>query len=316
LPNRIIVNFDPQFIAASRVLRNVIYISNKKSLRDRHYNLAEGLVVRLGIILDKNFLAKFKNLKFIATITTGTDHIDEKYCRRRKVKIISLKGETAFLNTIRATPEHAWALLLLLLRKIPWVFDSVRKGEWERERFFGGELYGRCFGIIGFGRVGRILSTYARAFGMRVVFYDNRKIKAGSIKQVSLDALLKSADIISVNLPLNNSTRHFLKIRHFRLMKKGAIVINTSRGAVIDENALLIALKRKIIGGAALDVLENEYKPKGITKKHPLIKYANSHDNLVITPHIAGSTHESMQKTAVFIAAKIKRFLQNNPRYP
>lgn len=307
-----ILNFDPQFSSVTKSLREVVYLKDKSKALKGHFNQTVGIIVRLGIILDEKFLSKFKQLQFIGTVTTGTDHIDEKYCQKKDIKIISLKREKSFLRTIPATSEHTWGLLLSLIRRIPWAFSSVCKGKWDRKDFFGHDLYNNCLGIIGFGRIGKRLSVYARAFGMKVIFYDVSKIKKNlkDIKQVSLKTLLKKSDIISINLPLEDFTRHFLKSEHFGLMKKSAILINTSRGAIINEDALLYALKYKQIAGAAIDVLEDEYKRGVISRKSPLIKYANKNRNLLITPHIAGSTYESMKKTEVFIVKKIERFLK------
>lgn len=311
-----ILNFDPQFSFVAKSLRETVYLKDKSKVVKGHFNQAIGIIVRLGIILDKKFLSKFKQLQFIATITTGTDHIDEKYCQRKGIKIISLKGEKSFLKKVPATSEHTWGLLLSLIRRIPWAFNSVCEGKWDRKKFFGYDLYNKYLGIIGFGRIGKILSVYARAFRMKVIFYDVNKIKKNlnDIKRVTLKTLLKKSDIISINLPLEDSTRHFLKREHFRLMKKNVILINTSRGAIIDQDVLLDALRLKRIAGAAIDVLEDEYRAGVISAKHPLIKYAKENQNLLITPHIAGSTYESMRKTEIFMAEKIARFLRKESK--
>ena len=307
-----IINFDPQFVDASKALDNVVHITDKKEISNEHCLSVIGIVVRLGITLEKEFLSRFNRLNFVATITTGTDHIDTQYCKKEGIQLISLKGHTEFLEEIHATPEHMWGLLLSLMRKIPWAFDSVRKGIFDRRDFFGRELYKKCLGIIGFGRVGKILAQYAHSFGMDVIVHEMNEIEDDGyrVKPVSLKELLKTADIISVNLPLNQSTRYFLKEEHFKLMKKNAVLLNTSRGAIIDEGALLITLENNDIAGAALDVLEHESLKQGISSEHPLIKYANSNQNLLISPHIAGSTIESMEETSLFIAKRIKEYLQ------
>lgn len=306
-----ILNFDPQFVDASEMLNDVILIGNKNDVSPEQFLNAIGIVVRLGTVLDRVFLSNFRYLKFVATITTGLDHIDITHCRENNIEIISLKGEAKFLSNIHATPEHTWGLLLSLIRKIPWAFQSVCAGNWDRQGFFGHELYEKCFGIIGFGRVGKIIANYALAFGMDVIAHDKEKIQEDKfhVREVSLDDLLKTSDIISINLTLDETTKHFLREKHFKMMKKNAILINTSRGVIIDEKALLCALEQKQISGAAIDVLENENMNSAISRSHPLIVYANKNQNLLISPHIAGSTFESMNKTAFFIAEKIKNFL-------
>ena len=305
-----LLNFDSQFIEASNILENVINITDKKDITDELYEKADGLVVRLGVVLNSEFLSRFKDIKFIATITTGLDHIDLEFCNNNNINIISLKNEIGFLQKIHATPEYTWGLLLSLMRRIPWAYESVLEGRWDRNSFFGNELYGKCFGVIGFGRVGKMLGRYASAFGMSVNAYDIKIISdhGYKISQVSLETLLKTSDIISINLHLNKETKYFLNDKHFKMMKKGAILLNTSRGALIDEKALLNALEQKQIAGAALDVLTDENVEGVISDKHPLLSYASRNDNLLITPHIAGSAYESMKSTAIFIAEKIRSF--------
>lgn len=307
-----IISFDPQFVDASKALDNVVHLTDKKEISNEHLLSAIGIVVRLGITLEKEFLSRFNRLKFVATITTGTDHIDMQYCKKEGIQLISLRGHTEFLEEIHATPEHTWGLLLSLLRKIPWAFDSVRKGIFDRRDFFGRELYKKCLGIIGFGRIGKILAQYAHSFGMDVIVCELKEIEEDvyKVKSVSLEKLLKTADVISINLPLNKSTMHFLKEKHFKLMKKNAVLINTSRGAIIDEGALLIALENNDIAGAALDVLEHENLSYSVSSEHLLIIYARSNQNLLISPHIAGSTIESMGNSSFFITDRIKEYLQ------
>jgi len=310
-----IINFDPQFINASKLLAGVVHLTGKTSVLNHHYPQAIGIIVRLGTTLDNDFLSKFTKLDFIATVTTGTNHIDEEYCNKKGIQIISLKGETKFLEEIHATPEHTWGLLLSLVRNIPASYNSVLQGEWDRNQFFGYELYKKRFGIIGFGRVGKILAQYAQAFGMGVCAFNDNEIdeKVFNVSQVDLKTLLLESDVVSVNLPLNKSTFHFFNAEYFSSMKKTAVLLNTSRGEIIDEKALLKALQDKTIAGAALDVLENETTHNIISSKHPLIVYAKKNQNLLISPHIAGSTFESMENTALFIADKIKMFLQAIP---
>jgi D-3-phosphoglycerate dehydrogenase len=305
-----ILNFDSQFIEASNILEDVINITDKKDITDELYEKADGLVVRLGVVLNSEFLSRFKDIKFVATITTGLDHIDLEFCNNNNIHIISLKNEIEFLQKIHATPECTWGLLLSLMRRIPWAYESVLDGRWDRNSFFGNELYGKCFGVIGFGRVGKMLGRYASAFRMSVNAYDIKIIEDHDYKvsQVSLETLLKTSDIISINLHLNKETKYFLNDKHFKMMKKSAILLNSSRGALIDEKALLNALEQKQIAGAALDVLADENVEGVISDKHPLLSYASRNDNLLITPHIAGSAYESMKSTAIFIAEKIRSF--------
>ena len=176
-----LLNFDSQFIEASNILENVINITDKKDITEELYEKADGLVVRLGVVLNSEFLSRFKNIKFIATITTGLDHIDLEFCNNNNIHIISLKNEIGFLQKIHATPEYTWGLLLSLMRRIPWAYESVLKGRWDRNSFFGNELYGKCFGVIGFGRVGKPQSNLAVGIGISifVIFLYYAGIKTG-----------------------------------------------------------------------------------------------------------------------------------------
>lgn len=299
-----IITTDNIFKKISSKLQN---LNKDLSLETTSPELVSGIVVRLGVNLDAKILSKFSNLKFIATITTGLDHIDLTYCHQHGIQVISLKGETTFLNTITATPEHTWGLLLSLTRKIPASNLAVKKGSWDRDQFFGNELAGKNLGLIGFGRVGRIVSEYANAFRMSVYFYDPFVEQDGisNAQKMSLDDVLETSDIISLHPPLNDSTEHLITKDHFSKMRKYPFFINTSRGKIVKEDDLLWALENQKIKGAALDVLEFETEFENKKIKSSLFDYFNKNDNLIITPHIAGSSFESMEKTALFIEDKI-----------
>lgn len=270
----------------------------------------DALIVRLGHVIDREVLDRGKRLKAVATATTGLNHIDVEAAKRRNVDVLSLRGETEFLEEIHATSEHTWALLLALIRKVPAAVSHVRDGGWDRDCFKGSELYGKTLGIIGFGRIGSKLAKYAAAFGMEVLAHDIKVFQSSEyVKVVPLDMLLAQSDIVSVNVAYNDSTHHVIDARAIAAMKKGAVLINTSRGEVIDQDALLAALQSGHVAGAALDVLEGEYShDKDWAKKDPLVEYVRGNQNLLVTPHIGGATFESMEKTEVFIAQKLRSF--------
>jgi D-3-phosphoglycerate dehydrogenase / 2-oxoglutarate reductase len=288
----------------------IYHLEDINNILSDQFSSAKGLVVRLGVRLDEKFLSLFPHLNFVATITTGLNHIDEYYCQKKGLKLISLKGESQFLSDIHATPEHTWGLLLAISRNIPAAHFSVRGGKWDRSNFFGRELFGQKLGIVGLGRVGKIVAEYAQSFGMDVLAYEKDFIDEEKcfVTQVDLKTLLQSSDVISLHLPLDSSTVNFFDSEKFQWMKEEAILINTSRGEIIDESALLKALKEGKISGAALDVLCGEVDNE-INENHELVSYARSHNNLIITPHIAGSTFRSMRLTAEFIWRKIQSHL-------
>lgn len=268
------------------------------------------LFVRLGQKIDKEVINHGISLKVIASATTGLNHIDFEYAESKGVKIISLREERQFLNNIYATPEHTWALLLSLIRKIPQAFHHVLSDGWNRDLFRGTELAGKNIGIIGYGRIGKKIAVYANTFGMKVYVNDIDQSELNEdIISIPLDKLLEISDVITIHVPLNKSTKLLLDRDKIGKIKKGAIVLNTSRGEILDESALLDALKSGAISGACLDVLTGESRlDKNWMVSDSLISYAKRNENLLITPHLGGNTYESMEKTEYFIAGKIKDY--------
>ena len=267
----------------------------------------DALIVRLRFDVDVEVLDAGPGLKVVATPTTGLDHIDLDAAEARGVRVISLRGERAFLDRIPATAEHTWALLLALARRIPWASASVIAGEWDRDRFRGRELHGKRLGILGVGRVGSQVAQLARAFGMKVGAYDPRVTEwpVGVERDSDLDSLLRASDVVSIHVPLDDSTTGMFGAAEFATMKPTAMLVNTSRGDVIDERALLDALESGAIAGAALDVVSGE---RSEIPACSLAAYASSHDNLLVTPHIAGATYESMERCEILIAERLAEF--------
>jgi D-3-phosphoglycerate dehydrogenase len=268
------------------------------------------LVVRLGLQVDRLVLTAGEDLRIVATPTTGLDHIDLQAAQERGVAVLSLKGERIFLEQVYATAEHTFALLLSLVRRIPAAFEAVGRYEWRRDLYRGRELSGKTLGIVGCGRLGSMVASYGIAFGMSVLVYDpyQPRLPQGVIVCSTLADLLAESDVVSLHVPLNAETQGMFAAGQFAQLRPGAVLINTARGAVLDETALLHALESGWLAGAALDVLCDEYA-LGQGAANPLIEYARTHDNLVITPHIGGSTQESIEKADVFIASKIGEYL-------
>lgn len=271
---------------------------------------ADILVIRLGHKIDREVFEAAKNLKIIACPATGLDHIDLQAAAEKNVKIVSLKGETEFLSTVTATAELSWGLLLSLIRKIPQAFDSVKSGRWDRDSFKGVELRDKALGIIGCGRLGKMMTGYGNAFFMNVLAYDphvdQEEMERAGAEAVTMEELLRRSDFISVHVPLNGETENLIGEKEFALMKGGAYLINTSRGKIVDEAAMLRALENKKIAGAAIDVMASEEAGGKFLENNPLLEYAKSRGNLLIVPHIGGATYDSMRKTEDFIAQRIK----------
>jgi D-3-phosphoglycerate dehydrogenase len=262
------------------------------------------LVLRLGHYIDASF---FKNthLKFILTPTTGLDHIDLVAAQQKNVEIISLKGQTGFLEQIPSTAEHSWALMLALLRKIPAAHQDVMKGNWNRDAFKSRNLNALTLGILGFGRVGKQISNYAEAFGMPYRFFDIApELKNHPNAAKDINELLAQSDVLSVHIPLNAENTNFLNKEKLQHLKNGALLINTSRGEVVDENEVVNALKNGKISGVATDVLTDELHPEK-RRKSPLLAYAKKNETVIITPHIAGATLDSMHLTEEFVVDQL-----------
>ncbi len=287
---------------------------------ERHFELVEGpfsrqelldavrhaavLFVRLSHRIDDELFSHAPKLTAVASATTALIHIDEEAARKRGIAIISLRGQRTFLDGIYATAEHTFALILAVIRRIPFAHLSVCAGDWKRDLFRGSELNGRTLGVIGFGRLGSKVATYARAFEMDIVAYDQTAKIPSWAKGCSLDELCRSADIVSLHATASAENNNMIGAQHFSAMRRGAIFINTARGELVDEAALLDALRFGRLGGAALDVLkmENSQDPADIAHALELKTYARMHENLVLTPHLGGSTLKMIQKTETFLS--------------
>lgn len=249
--------------------------------------------------IDAEILDLAKHLKVLATPSTGSNHIDRVYCEQRGLEVRTLKG-TDFVNTIYASSEFTFAMLIAALRKLPYSAEAARCGVWrEREDDFRGvELHGKTLGIIGYGRIGSNLARYANAFNMNMVAYDPFvTIKDDYTQQVgSYQEVLKVADAVAICVHLDAHTRNMVNADWFAQMRDGVTFINPSRGEVVDEAAMLAALDSGKIKYAAVDVIQNEQT--SIKSEHPIIMYARNHPNLIVTPHMAGLTYESEYKAA------------------
>lgn len=296
-------------------LGHVDYVSWDQSSLLENIHEYDVAIIGLGLVFDAEVLDKATNLKVIGTATTGLDHIDLESAKRKSIDVLSLRGEDAFLSTITGTAEIAWGLLLSLVRKIPSSFDHVKAYGWDRSVFRGHELRDSTLGIVGYGRLGKMMDRYARAFEMRVVVHDPyvSEEDASSLDAtlVSFDELLRESDAVSIHVHLSDETQGMFDASVFQKMKNTAVLINTSRGKIVDENHVLDALQNGVIAGYATDVLAEELSFDQNFSNHPLVEYAKEHDNLIIVPHIGGMTVQSRAKTDSFIAGKLQQNIQN-----
>ncbi|MDF2721306.1 MAG: putative D-isomer specific 2-hydroxyacid dehydrogenase NAD-binding [Paenibacillus sp.] len=266
----------------------------------------------LKVRATRSVLEAGQRLKAVASPSTGLDHIDVEYARSRGIALISLRDDTEFLKQITATAELCWGLLLGVVRKLPWGFEAVKNGDWGRDRFRGMQLSGKTLGIVGFGRLGRIVAEYALSFRMRVVACDPLPFAAPGVERVSFDELLARADVVSVHVHLTPDTTKLLDRDAFARMKDGVYILNTSRGAIIDEAALLEALQSGKVAGAGLDVIDGEWSED--VSSHPLVAYSRSNGNVLISPHIGGVTLESQTLAYRRTVDKLLDYLRESAR--
>jgi D-3-phosphoglycerate dehydrogenase / 2-oxoglutarate reductase len=267
---------------------------------------ADVLWVRLRHRVDSEVLRVAPRLKYIVTNTTGLNHIDLEESKRLGIEVLSLRGETTFLDDVRATAELTVGLLLGLMRAVPAAASHVRAGGWDRDSFKGRELYGKTIGVVGYGRLGRIVARYVRAFDMRVLTTDPNVAASAvgpEVTMVDLPELLRGSDVVTLHVALSPATVSLLGGAELDQMRRGSFLVNTSRGELLDEPALLRALESGHLAGAALDVLCGEQDLD--LAIHPLVRYAQAHTNLLITPHIGGCTWESLAKTEEFLARRL-----------
>ncbi len=276
-------------------------------------NSYTAIFTKLGLAMDQRVMELQSDLQYIVTPTTGLNHIDLSFAKKQNINVLSLKGETELLKRVRSTAEHTWLILLALVRNLPAAFQDVKDGYWRRVPFLAEELDGKTLGIIGYGRLGRIVASYAKPFHMRVIATDIDptvfETKDEHVESVDLKTLLRESDVVSLHIPSNDQNAKFLNKEKISQMKSSAVLINTSRGEVVDENALLEALNNKSIAGAATDVIEGDSTWEGFsTENHPLIEYAKENSNLIITPHMGGYGRTSIERTRDFIT---KKFLKH-----
>jgi D-3-phosphoglycerate dehydrogenase / 2-oxoglutarate reductase len=258
---------------------------------------ATALVVRNRTKVDQELFSAAPNLKIVARAGVGLDNIDIETADQHNVVICAALGINA-----TAVAEHTLGLALALLRKIVELDKSTRSGQWNRKA--GGEISGKVWGLLGFGATAKAVANLLKGFGCKVIAYDPfAKPDAAFLQEtnaslLSLDEVIKNSDILSIHMPATNETTNLLDLSQFKNMKKSAIVINVGRGEVINENDLELALKDGIIAGAGLDVRVIE--PVNDKKFIDL-------DQVILTPHVAGITHESQAKINQILVSEIKR---------
>jgi D-3-phosphoglycerate dehydrogenase / 2-oxoglutarate reductase len=261
--------------------------------------------------INSEILSLAKKLKVISTPSTGTNHIDLNYCEKKKIHICSIRN-SKFIKNIKASSEFTFSLIISAFKNLHQGILNGKVGNWrENEEYLrGNQLYKKKIGIIGYGRIGSNISRYASAFGMNINAYDPfKKIKDKNVKQHNnLHNMLKICDVILISIHLNKENYNFFNIEKFKSLKKNVILINTSRGEIVDEKALVKSFKSNKIKFYATDVVCNEHELP--TKKSKIFSISNN-KNVYITPHMAGLTYESEEIAANIAIENIENFYKN-----
>ena len=285
---------------------NVVYDKTLVNQQGKLHELVadcDAIIVRNKTQVRGMLLDAAKNLRIVGRLGVGLDNIDLEECRKRNISVIPATGA----NNI-SVAEYVMAGLLMLARGCYLNGAAVAAGEWPREHMVGGEIFNKTLGLLGFGGIARDVARRARACGMKVIAHDplmpdNSPVwKEHGVSPATLDAMLAEADAISLHVPLTDNTRNLFNAERIAAMKPGAFLINTARGGIVDEAALAEALHAGRLGGAMLDVFAREPLPGGT----PLA----SAPNCLLTPHIAGVTHESNRRVSFMIAEKVSAALK------
>lgn len=254
-------------------------------------------------------LQRLPQLKLIAVAATGYDVVDVAYCKAHGIAVANIRN-----YAVHTVPEHAFALITALRRNLLAYRQDVERGRWQQVEqfcFFDHpirDLYGATLGIVGEGVLGQGTAGIARAFGMKVLFADHPPPKADGVVFTPFDEVLTQSDVISLHVPLTAATRNMIGIEQFRRMKRTAILINTARGGLVDERALVQALNEGLIAGAGFDVLTNEPPRQG----NPLLELRSP--NFILTPHVAWASDGAMQFLADQLIDNIESFIAGRPQ--
>jgi glycerate dehydrogenase len=261
------------------------------------------------VALRENALSQLPNLKLIAVAATGTDNVDLPYCRDHNIAVCNTRG-----YAVSSLPEHALMLMLALRRNLVAYRDDVRAGRWHQAQKFClldhpiSDLRGTVLGIVGFGALGKAMAELGRAIGMEVIAGERKHATAIRSGRRSFADVLRLSDVISLHCPLTDETRDLIGAEELSQMKRDALLINTARGGLIDDHALLDALKSGKIGGAGIDVLRVEPPRDG----SPLL--AADLPNLIVTPHNAWASRQAMQTLADQLVDNLEAFVRGEPR--
>lgn len=322
-----IENWEKDFLNKSLGGNELVFFEEK--LSDAHLKkIKDSKIVSPFIysVFNARTIKQLPRLKLIATRSTGYDHIDLTTCRKRGIVVSNVPsyGE----NTVA---EHTFALILSLSRRLKESFERTSHGNFSLEGLRGFDLKGRTLGIVGLGRIGRKVARIAHGFGMKILAFDVRQdktlVQELNLSYTGLVELLAHSDIITLHVPYNEQTDHLINKENIKLFKPGSLLINTARGGVVDTEAVIYGLDKKILAGVGLDVLEGEAlikeerqllsknlpkeRLKDLLTNHILLKY----ENVVVTPHNAFNSGEALQRILETTVENIHSFLKDKPQH-
>ena len=257
-------------------------------------------------ILDEEVL-KDSNIKVINTCSTGTNHIDMEYCKENNIEVWHLAKDYELINQLPSTAEHAFGLMLSLIRKIPMSFHSVRDGNWDYEPYIGRQLKGLTVGIIGYGRLGKIMCRLFDGWGVKLLVTDpyeriNERIIIA--RGVPLSELLERSDVVFLHTHVTDETRGMVDDKFLSEMKQGSYLVNTARGELVDEGSIIKSIEQGHLKGYGTDVIKDEF---GNIHNSKLIEFSmNPTNNVIITPHVGGMTWEGQTKAYKWAINKFK----------
>lgn len=298
-----ILNYQPDNLALLNEHFNVTTLHDPAQLNSGYLSDCTLLFAPLGYHCGADIMEHAPRLKVIATNTTGVPHIDIKQAQAHGIEVVSLQGDSEFLDKITPTAELTIGLIIAITRNLMPALEFVRKGKWGRWDFGGPAMLSRMsLGLVGFGRLGKMVARTAQTLGMRIGYYDPHVPHDGAWpyrRYERLEELVESNDIVSVHAVMKEANQHMFNASLFSKFKRGSYFVNTARGELVDSQALINAMEAGVIAGAALDVIDHEFEPDFDRQawNHPLIRYAQKHGNLLITPHIAGSTLDAWAMT-------------------
>lgn len=274
----------------------------------------EGIIPNARIKLDKQTLDLAKNLKAIYQPSMGYEHIDIEYAKKLSIQFNALGLDVEFKETLWSTAEHTISLMLSLIKShVPSVLDVRDKGKWDNREYLITDMRGLKIGIIGFGNIGKKVAHISNAFGADLAAYDpflDQSIFPSYVAQKDLSSLLQDSDLISIHVPHSELTVDLISFKEIKRMKPGSYLINTSRGGIVNEDALIEALAKNNLMGAAVDVLEGE-SPFGV-ESHKLVQFAKKISNLIITPHLGGSSYPYMESIFMHSIDRLHEMLEKN----